>query len=287
VFPPLVIAQWIVDLDEAGYTIVRTPYALAQWDLAGLAGIRHLSFNPERGTGQGDIYSPFTWLAVFDVLRTMLEHTPSTEHHFLLRRPDGSLYVARDICYADDLQSFGSTLEGLQRAADLVSTYAMVFNLSIASHKLRAFYFRDMASPPTDPPYILVHAPGWIPQPVYLKSEGTFKSLGVEYPINPGDSTSFAAMKQKLLVSIRAISIKKASAWAVNTVIAKCLYNRGAYVGVLFSWSLAQCEELDRIFAKALSLQFSGISQKTGIYIQLSMKLYLYSIYHTFWIQLT
>ena len=179
----------------------------------------------------------------------MLEQTPSSEHHFLLRHPDGSLYVARDICFADDLQSFGATLEGLQRTADLVSTYAMVFNLSIASHKLRAFYFRGLASPPTDPPYILVHGPGWIPHPVYLKSEGTFKSLGVEYPINPGDSTSFSVMKQKLLVAIRAISIKKASARAVNTVITKCLYNRGAYVEVLSSWSLAQCEELDKIFA--------------------------------------
>ena len=88
----------------------------------------------------------------------------------------------------------------------------MVFNLSIASHKLRAFYFRGMASPPSDPPYILVNVPGWIPHPVYLKSEGTFKSLGVEYPINSGDSTSFSATKQKLLVAIRAISIKKASA---------------------------------------------------------------------------
>jgi len=38
--------------------------------------------------------------------------TPS-EHHFLLRKPDGSSYTARDICFADDLQSFGATLEGL------------------------------------------------------------------------------------------------------------------------------------------------------------------------------
>ena len=56
-------------------------------------------------------------------------------------------------------------------------------------------------------------------------------------------------MKQKLITSIRAISIKKASARAVNTVISKCLYNRGTYVRVLSSWSLAQCEELDKIFA--------------------------------------
>ena len=82
----------------------------------------------------------------------MLEQTPSSEHQFFLRHPDGFLYVKRDICFADDLQSFWSTLEGLQRTADLVSTYAMVFNLSIASHKLRAFYFRGMAHHPLTRP---------------------------------------------------------------------------------------------------------------------------------------
>jgi len=246
---PIEIAQWLVDLDEAGFTIVRTPFALERWDLHGLLGLQPLAFNPERGTGQGDIHSPFTWLAVFDVLLTMLENTPTSEHHFLLRKPDGSTYTARDICFADDLQSFGATLEGLQRTADLVSTYAMVFNLSIASHKLRAFHFRGLLLPPLEPLHILVYDPGWVPQRVYLKTEGTFKSLGVEYPINPGDSTSFAAMKLKLIQSLRAISIKKASARAVNVVLSKCLYNRGAYVGVLSSWSLAQCEELDKVFA--------------------------------------
>jgi len=56
-------------------------------------------------------------------------------------------------------------------------------------------------------------------------------------------------MKQKLIVAIRAISIKKASVWAVNVVISKCLYNRGVYVGTLSSWSLNHCEALDKIFA--------------------------------------
>ena len=69
----------------------------------------------------------------------------------------------------------------------------------------------------------------------------------VEYPINPGDSTSFAATKLKLIQSIRAISIKKAFARAVNVVLSKCLYHRGAY-----SWSLTLCEELDKSFAKEI-----------------------------------
>jgi len=36
---PFSIAQWLVDLDNARYTIVRTPFALERWDLQGLAGV--------------------------------------------------------------------------------------------------------------------------------------------------------------------------------------------------------------------------------------------------------
>ena len=61
--------------------------------------------------------------------------------------------------------------------------------------------------------------------------EGTCKSLLEEYPIYPGDSTSLQLMLQKLLVPIRATSIKKASARAENKVLTKCLYNCGGYVG--------------------------------------------------------
>ena len=66
--------------------------------------------------------------------------------------------------------------------------------------------------------------------------------------------TSFTAMKQKLIVAIRAISIMKAFARAVNVVISKCLNNRGAYVGALSSWSLDQCEAFDKIFATEIHL---------------------------------
>jgi len=157
---PVEIAQWLVDLDDSGYTIVRTPYALSQWDIDGLEGIRDLSFNPERGTGQGDIHSPFTWLAVFDVLLTVLDHQPLSPHQFMLRRPDASLYPARPICYADDLQSFASSLLGLQDTAILVSVCAMVFNLSIAVHKLRAFHYCGLSAPPEDPEALLIYSRG-------------------------------------------------------------------------------------------------------------------------------
>eukprot|EP01042_Synura_sphagnicola_P000794 gene794-biopygen843 len=144
------------------YTIVRTPHALAQLDVEGLEGLKELSFNSERGTGQGDIHSPFAWLAVFDVLLTVLDRQQHSLDHFHLYRPDGCPYLARPICYAADLQSFASTLLGLQRTADLVSVFAMVFKLTIATSKLRAFHYGGLSQPPDDTELLQIHAAGWV-----------------------------------------------------------------------------------------------------------------------------
>jgi len=204
------------------------PHALVKWDVEGLKGLKELSFNPERSTGQRDLHSPFTWLAVFDVLLTVLDCQHSSPDHFHLHRPDGSSYPTRPIYYADDLQSFASTLLGLPRTADIVSVFVLVFNLTIATPKLRAFHCGGLSQPPDDTESLQIHAAGWVPLEVPIRHRGTFKSLGVRYPINPNDSTSLQLMKQTLIVTVRALSIKRASPRAINLVMVKCLYARGA-----------------------------------------------------------
>ena len=153
---------------------MQTPHALAKWDVEVLEGLQALSFNPERGTGQGDIHSPFTWLAVFDVLLTVLDRQHPSPDYFHLHQPDGSYlytyYPARPICYADDLQSFAFTILGLQRTADLVSVFAMVFNLTIATPKLRAFHYGGLSQQPDDTEFLQMHALGWVPQEVPIRT---------------------------------------------------------------------------------------------------------------------
>jgi len=95
-------------------------------------------------------------------------------NHFHLYRPDGSSYPARPICYADDLQSFASTFLGLQRTADLVSIFAMVFNLTIATPKRRAFHHGGLSRPPDDTEFLQILAAGWVPHEVPIRHRGTF-----------------------------------------------------------------------------------------------------------------
>jgi len=125
----------------------------------------------------------------------------------------------------------------------------MVFNLSMAVHKLRAFHYCGLSVSPEEPEALVIHSAGWIPHTALIRTHGTFKSLGVEYPINQSDSTSLHKTKHKLLVSIKAFSIKKTNPRSINLVMAKCLYARGASIGILSSWSLRECEEIDSIFA--------------------------------------
>lgn len=89
---PKDVTEWLVTLDIAGTTVVRTPYAIEQWNINGYnsvitnddmaqtpEGIERnpilgmlQAFSAERGTGQGDVTSPTCWNSVFDILLTAL-----------------------------------------------------------------------------------------------------------------------------------------------------------------------------------------------------------------------
>ena len=102
---------------------------------------KDLAVYPDHGTGQGDIHSLFTWLAVFDVLLRVSENTPVTEHHFPLRNQQGLLYAARDMfCEGPIVLRHHARRSATNGGSGLCLCY-MVFNRSIATFKLRAFHF--------------------------------------------------------------------------------------------------------------------------------------------------
>ena len=154
------------------------------------------------------------------------------------------------------------------RTLQLWSLCALWSSICIAVHKPRAFHYCGLSVEPEAPEALVIHSAGWIPHTALIRTHGLFKSLGVEYPINPSDSTSLRTMKLKLLVSIKALSVKKATPRSINLVMAKCLYARGAYVGILSSWSLRECEEIDSIFASELRRRSKNLrtSQAENLY---------------------
>jgi len=99
--PPECI-DWLIELDLESKVAVRTTWAIEIWEREGLQGFdpdihpgAPETFNPDRGTGQGDISSPHTWVAVFDILLRALEL--ETTDPFVLHSVGGSPYAAPDI----------------------------------------------------------------------------------------------------------------------------------------------------------------------------------------------
>ena len=131
------------------------------------------SFDPERGTGQGDVSSPYTWVAVFDIVLAALDL--EEEGTLMIEDAKNQAYKAPDVGYADDLVSNMGSLKGLQAKADLISACTMILGLSIAPHKLRVYRYdwaRADPPPPEEQEFLIIHGWGWAPQQVPIQYGG-------------------------------------------------------------------------------------------------------------------
>jgi len=115
---------------------------------------------------------------VFDILLTALDMGAIEKYGFT--DTDGYVHPVQDTAFADDLMSSSRTLDGLQRKADIVSAFCIIFGLQIVPKKLRAF--RADWSPlqkqrPAEE--LTVHLKGWQPNPISIRTEGHCKYLGL------------------------------------------------------------------------------------------------------------
>ena len=73
------IINWLIELDRDNHTVVRSTLAVEVWvaqgyeDFANDDDSKACYFDPERGTGQGDISSPQSWIVFFDIILRALE----------------------------------------------------------------------------------------------------------------------------------------------------------------------------------------------------------------------
>jgi len=93
-------------------------------------------FHGVTGTSQGDTPSPTNWSAAFDILLRDLEGSDPT---LFFVRYGHSLHPVQDTAFADDLFYISARREGLQIKADIVSAFAAIFGIKIATTKLRTF----------------------------------------------------------------------------------------------------------------------------------------------------
>ena len=82
---PEELAQYMVEQDIGGVTVVRSPLASATLAKRGREAViaKGLHFEAERGVGQGDVVSPSNWIAFYDILLEALHlHTRDSDSFF-------------------------------------------------------------------------------------------------------------------------------------------------------------------------------------------------------------
>jgi hypothetical protein len=249
---PVDIANLLVSLDEQGHTIIRTPHSQEIWDKLKYKGFNTLKefFDAERGTGQGDVGSPFNWDAAYDILLCALDTVD--EGLFYVLSPDGILTPASDIAYADDLLSGMSTLKGLQLKADIVSAFAIIFGLDIAKAKLRTFLHQPHLKSQSHHVSISIHTTGWQEHKVIVRHSGVLKSLGMLYDIS---TTHIYKTQHKatILRESRACNILMRTRGSPKNLIMAarcCISKRIEYTGKFAANTKAELDEIDRPLSK-------------------------------------
>ena len=250
---PLDIAQYLVDMDIGGHTVVRTPFALKTLLHEGAEGIvrRALSFNAEKGTGQGDKTSPSFWNAVIDILFTTLASDPITGNdNFYIQTPNNQNTTVNDVAYADDIFSFQGTLQALQRKADIISAFCIVAGIQISVTKLRAFavVWGNGNQHTTD--QIMIHMGKWIPTQISMKSDGDFTQLGSRWNMDLGNDKAFTDAKDIIDLACSKIVTKRGSMGAKIQAIELCIQRKIAFYAKWMPWPLAWFRELDKHLAR-------------------------------------
>ena len=83
-----------------------------------------------------------------------------------------------------------------------------------------------------------------------MLGEGSVKCLGVLYDLDYSGKAQLEASRLQLQTILRIVTRKRASPETIVAVLASSTTNKLAYQGVLSNWSLSQCMELDKLFAK-------------------------------------
>ena len=257
---PTRVAHWLATMDIGGPTTIRSPWALTVWNKTQASGFgasptldKPCTFHRDRGTPQGDVSSPHNWVGFFDIALYALHldrADPSSPAHgedFLAPGTLGTPYAVGDMGYADDLVSTSRSLHGLQRQADIISAFALCFNMEISVGKLRLAVFGRRHQQLSAPEVLTIYGGQWTPQMVPVKDTGTIKMLGMTFDIHGPQHTQAQATILRIGRASAILGAQRAVDNAVLTATVSSL-TRASYTAQFTDWTAAALPALDTKF---------------------------------------
>jgi hypothetical protein len=272
---PIEVATYMVSMDDGGITIVRTPFAERVWNQEGIHGFsasgdksKAEAFVPRSGTGQGNIDSPLVWTAFMDILLCALATVEESQFYVRANDSDGEgLLMVQEIAYVDDLVSLTSRVEGLQRKANIVCAFFLIFGMDSARIKFRTFQVEwgsELTAMGVNgvpcklqsgaPEYILIYKDGWKARKVWIQTHVTakpFKYLGVLFDLSNSDG---ASLEKAVSIAKKGISQVCQSMGDFELRVEAllfCVYPKLLYSAKFASWPLRRYLDIDKIFSAA------------------------------------
>jgi hypothetical protein len=137
----------------------------------------------------------------------------------------------------------GTSTYILQQQADLVSAFALIFGLDLATHKFRAYVFA-FGSPTNLMKHrtIRIHGPNWTPEDVTLRTEGLVKVLGVHLDLDLSGKSQLEITRKRLKKEIAALQRCAAKSEGKMYAITSVLIPRVRYPGQFMPWTEEQLD---------------------------------------------
>jgi hypothetical protein len=231
--------EWFLGLDSEGHITVRTPFQQKRMKESNgqqvLSGDKMLqthatSFHPDRGIGQGDTPSTLIFIAVFDILLTLLEESGTGVAH----------------AYADDLAHLAKTIAAQQRQADLVCGFAAYTGIEISVPKVEAisvYNNRIMY----DTPFLTLHDWEWNTHRIQHSDDGFWtRYLGL-FLDRSACNKHYQMAKEKFQQACKFILLRHAPPSVKKMVFTICILPCIRYPAGLAPWTLQQYRDLDKI----------------------------------------
>ena len=256
-------------MDIDGPTIVRTPKAAKTWEERPYACVDSPyqpfdiddpvtqlldSFTADRGTGQGDVSSPASWNAVFDILLTALQRDEISQSSTRqLQAADQTMYSSTETAYVDDLVSCCLTPDQIQRKADIVSAFCLITGITISVDKLRRVVHTWSRRPLTETPVMYIHEYGWIPRAIPVTTDGSTSYLGVAYDASNSGKTALVTLLSIAKQTCNTVVHTRASDTTKLETVICSPYAKARYIAKLSNLSLSQLRRVDKVFNRFLN----------------------------------
>jgi hypothetical protein len=152
------VATALIELGIGSNTYIKTPLLTKAIIKKDKQTIQNQAFIKDTGTPQGDTPSALMWNTFEDILLTAT--SMNREGRTSFHTHDGLSIAQENSAFVDDLSSFMGTYDGIQREADIISAFCILFGIEISIAKLRAsrIQWGNANIPGND--YILVHTTG-------------------------------------------------------------------------------------------------------------------------------